>query len=387
MLLNFLITCSGVNKDVLKSCPKSERTKYIGIGATVLITAIMAAISGMFFLAFAFTDREPKVPVLQISKSSIVLFGLLWGALVFNIDRNLIISLRKTGDIKEDFKQARVRFLLAVFIGLVISTPLELKIFNTEITRKIKSENKAEKDSVKNQNYELYKPDIRRSDSVIKVAQIEVDERNARKIKLYEEYIAEADGTGGSKKEGPGILYRDKLSKYEEAFLIVSIANFRLDSLKKVGANLNDSIKNKIAIEEESISKGNGVATMISALYRTSWAHWFITILFIIIEILPIFTKIISKRGPYDYKLESQDHKVYVEEQVKNSAVNDDANNELEVIRQTNEKKKNNKIQVETIRLDKELKQNEELVILIAEKNKILAKKALEKLFKEKMEI
>ena len=40
-LNEFLWTCAGVNKAVLRKCP-SDYAKYAGIGGTILFTALMA---------------------------------------------------------------------------------------------------------------------------------------------------------------------------------------------------------------------------------------------------------------------------------------------------------------------------------------------------------
>lgn len=49
----FLWSCAGVNKAVLRQCP-SDYSKYAGIGGMILFTAIMAAISGGYALYFVF---------------------------------------------------------------------------------------------------------------------------------------------------------------------------------------------------------------------------------------------------------------------------------------------------------------------------------------------
>jgi Domain of unknown function (DUF4407) len=383
MLQNFFITCSGANIKILKDCPPTEKTKYVGIGATVFFTAIMAAASGMFFIAFAFTNSETAV--IEISNEVILIFGILWGLLIFNIDRNLIISLRKTGDWKSEFRQARLRLILAIFIGLVISTPLELKLFNTEVNRKMASENSQEKDSKIAEKYAKQAIKISTLDSTIRMIQKDVNAKEERKNNLYNIYIKEAEGTGGTMVPGRGPVFGEKKQESEAADSAYNMEKQKLDNKKLERDALTKQINKEIEDEGKSIINGNGVSTRISALYRSSWAHWFITILFIIIEILPIFTKIISKRGPYDYLLESQEHKVFVEEQLKISSLNDTANNDIEVIMFSNEKKRELNKKLEELRVEKEHNNNIELLDEIVDKQKILSKKELEKWFKEEI--
>jgi len=50
VLKNFFLTCSGVDKNLINECANGEQNKYVGIGATVLFTAIMATIAASYAL-------------------------------------------------------------------------------------------------------------------------------------------------------------------------------------------------------------------------------------------------------------------------------------------------------------------------------------------------
>mgnify|MGYP003306177311 CR=1 FL=1 len=45
LLNEFLWTCAGVNKRILRQC-RTDYAKYAGIGGTILFTALMAMLSG-----------------------------------------------------------------------------------------------------------------------------------------------------------------------------------------------------------------------------------------------------------------------------------------------------------------------------------------------------
>lgn len=124
-LNKFFWWCAGANIDVLENCP-TDYSKYFGVGGTIIFTALMASLAGgyAFFTAF-------KEPVLS------VFFGIFWGLLIFNLDRYIVSTIGK-GDgtqkiTKEEWKIAAPRLIMAVLLGFVIATPLELKIFDTEI--------------------------------------------------------------------------------------------------------------------------------------------------------------------------------------------------------------------------------------------------------------
>ena len=54
----FLWTCAGVNKNILRRCP-GDHAKYAGIGGTILFTALMAMLSGGYAFYKVFADVDP----------------------------------------------------------------------------------------------------------------------------------------------------------------------------------------------------------------------------------------------------------------------------------------------------------------------------------------
>lgn len=124
-LNRFFWWCAGANIDILEDCP-TDHSKYFGVGGTIVFTALMASFAGgyAFFTAF----KDPWMSTF---------FGAFWGLLIFNLDRYIVSTIGK-GDgtqkiTKEEWKIAAPRLLMACLLGFVIATPLELKIFETEI--------------------------------------------------------------------------------------------------------------------------------------------------------------------------------------------------------------------------------------------------------------
>ena len=127
----FFWFCSGAHIGTLKKYPL-EHNKYVGIGATIFFTALFASLSGGYAMYFVFAGN-PLAPVFA------VLFGLIWGTAIFNMDRYIVSSIDKQGSTNQQILQASPRILLAIMIGIVISRPLELKIFDKEIRQKLKT--------------------------------------------------------------------------------------------------------------------------------------------------------------------------------------------------------------------------------------------------------
>ena len=124
LLNEFLWTCAGVNKNVLRQCP-TEYAKYAGIGGTILFTALMAMLSGGYAFYTIFENTLPAC-----------LFGIFWGLLIFNLDRFMVNTMYTDGKhtiSREEFLGGLPRLILAIFLGVVISVPIELRIFDDKI--------------------------------------------------------------------------------------------------------------------------------------------------------------------------------------------------------------------------------------------------------------
>ena len=124
-LNEFLWICAGADRKVLRQCP-TDYAKYAGIGGTILFTALMAMLSGGYALFSVFHDVPTAMG-----------FGFFWGLLIFNLDRFIVNTMYSDGKVTiswTEFTSGLPRIIMAIFLGIVISTPLELKIFEDEIT-------------------------------------------------------------------------------------------------------------------------------------------------------------------------------------------------------------------------------------------------------------
>jgi hypothetical protein len=124
MMGNFLAKLAGAQEAVLQRCP-SERTRFQGLGSAILITSCIAAVSMWFALASALGIN----PVLAF------LVAILWGLIILGIDRWLVTSIPPEGGRRWGI--ALPRLLLAILLGTLISTPIVLRVFQSEINNQI----------------------------------------------------------------------------------------------------------------------------------------------------------------------------------------------------------------------------------------------------------
>src|SRR3990170_7466239 len=120
-ITTFFWHCSGADLEILKKC-STESSKYVGIGATIFFTGLFAALSGAYALYTVFD-----------SIFTAIVFGSVWGLMIFNLDRYIVSSMRKEGKFSREVALATPRILLAILISIVIAKPLELKVFDKEI--------------------------------------------------------------------------------------------------------------------------------------------------------------------------------------------------------------------------------------------------------------
>ncbi|HXL88556.1 MAG TPA: DUF4407 domain-containing protein [Streptosporangiaceae bacterium] len=120
----WLLIVSGTRVNVIAQC-ESERIKFESLGWAILITSGMATVSMWFALYSA----------LGVNPVAATILALLWGLVIMGIDRWLITSLPIEG--RRRLSMAAPRLLLAILLGTLISTPLVLRIFQSEIDAQI----------------------------------------------------------------------------------------------------------------------------------------------------------------------------------------------------------------------------------------------------------
>lgn len=296
--------CSGADTDVLQKCSKAEQVKFAGIGGTVFFTAVMAFIASSYALFTVFDSVLISIG-----------FGLIWGLLIFNLDRFIVSTIKKQGKIWIEFVQATPRIILAIIIAVVIAKPLELKIFEKEIDQVLLEQ----KNSLTLQNKEQialqYNPEIDRLESEINTLKEAVQSKEKEVNELYETYIAEAEGRKGTLKIGKGPVYKEKREKHDamlQELQQLRNENKTLISQKEVELNdLREKQDLQISNSQPVIEGFDGLMARINALEKLPWLpSFFIFLLFLAIETSPIFAKLLSQKGEYDILFENNESKI-----------------------------------------------------------------------------
>lgn len=122
---------SGVEISLLKKCP-GDYNRQAGIGFTIFMTCLFAALAGGF-AAYRFSEGNWPATIV---------FGIVWGLLIFSIDRSMVVTLKKDPTkAKQNFWEPFLtRLVLAGLLAFMISIPLEIEIFKGVIDIQLKED-------------------------------------------------------------------------------------------------------------------------------------------------------------------------------------------------------------------------------------------------------
>lgn len=323
---DFFLFCAGTDASILEQCP-TDRNKYMGIGATVFFTGVLAFFSSSYAL---FTVFDSYVMA--------VVFGVVWGLMIFNLDRYIVMSMKSRGKWWRDGLVAFPRLVMAVLLAVVISKPLELKIFEKEIRAELVQMEqevfKQQEDRVKDR-FTGQIADLRNQVNTLKT---DIALKTAFRDSLAKIAIQEADGTGGSRQRNLGPIYQAKKAAADQAqaelTALLALQQPVMREKERAMQQTDSLAQSNIAGLDRN--RYDGLAARIDALSRLSskslaifYASLFLTLLFIAVETAPILVKLISSRSPYDFVLHQHEHVYEMENLEKTTLLRNSVQNKL----------------------------------------------------------
>lgn len=311
--------CAGGDKYLLERATYSDQIKYMCLGGIVFATGAMAGLAGGYAFYTIFEPRGSAIdnPVHYPTILLALIFGTIWGLMIYNIDRFIVTSTGK-GDGTEaitigELKSALPRILMGMIIAMTISKPIEIRMFKTEIDIKLREkqlEQQVEYQAKVDKTYsEREKSLIKEFGDLDVKRQFYID--NVKKYNdLYTEEMTKGQG-GRGRGEGPVALsLKNERIRYElllDKFNLdnksdIEILNKRKEELriaKEIERNNNTKIANGLDGLLERLKIAHEVAGF--------WISLFITLLFMAIELTPIFFKLMLTKTTYDYLAENRD--------------------------------------------------------------------------------
>ena len=392
-LNEFLWICAGANREVLRQCP-TDYAKYTGIGGTILFTAVLACISGGYAIYKVFADEifNESTKVFETDENAMyiaIAFGIIWGMMIFNLDRFMVNTMYSDGThriTKEELRGGTPRLILAFFIGIVISTPLELRLFKDKIQAQIVID-QGEAQSKMGEKQQFIRDQILKLEEQKGKNNKRVDDKRTERAQIEDQAYKEATGTGGSGKVGVGVYTKqlqqraNNLQKEVDRLQVeADRANAAIDpQLDELYKQLNEhSANNEIAAKSMK-----GFCAELKALNTITSpfedlplfiARILIMLLFIAIEVIPTLFKLMMIDGAYDAVLKEKKHRYQVIAEKRISDLNDEVNTEVLISTQKNKE-----------RLEAEILANKKLMEKIATTQAELLQTAIDKWREEEL--
>jgi hypothetical protein len=361
----FFCWCSGARLYLLKRCPTDYNT-FFGIGMIVFLTGVMASLSGSYAFFTVFQNLYMAIA-----------FGLFWGTLIFFLDWYLVSSLRKEKKIFREIGIASPRIVLAIFLAIVISRPLELKLFEPEIEAQMQKSNRLKYNDFKTVVDESFN-DIQKLESQNTEYQDYIEGLQEKRNALFELIVAEAEGRSPTGQVGKGPVYKEKKREYEQInsmleeekrriYPLIDQNNAQIAALRKsrqVQLNKGDG---QFAQATGFLARIEGYNALAENNSSIKYAGWFILLLFVCIETGPMLVKLISRRGAYDELLALEESRKMAESAYELAKVKSKSFKDIEVETHLNE-----------LQLGEDLANNETYTKLMAEAQAEIARKRIE---------
>lgn len=330
---------AGGDRYILERATYADQVKYMTLGGVIFATSFMAAMSGGYAFYTIFSPRSFGVEDTTVFTDVVyysIVFGLFWGIMIFNLDRFIVSSTGKGDGTEEitwkEFKGAIPRIIMGTIIAITISKPVEIRMFKTEIDVKLYENQLIAQKKYQDLTNKIYDERIRKVDVEIEKIGLEKENIQNKISKLNSERVIISPTI-------PGIIYRTDENGVRQPYtgpvsnpLFKSLdnevkrMNKELDKIDMLNSGRLASLlarKDTLNIEKGNITKQSvkqaqkldGLLERIKLADEVAgiWISLFITLLFMAIELTPIFFKLMLVKSPYDYLKDNIDELIKAE--------------------------------------------------------------------------
>lgn len=282
---------------------KQDHGAKTGLGAAIFMTSLLAFCTG----TYAFY---------KISNNTFLSFiiGLVWGTMIYVLDRNIVASMAYTGEkhrVRQLCMTVGMRLLISIFIGVVISTPIEMLIFSGKIDEFKEFEHEQfVKNEIASYQHEISKH------LEAKKERIAVELHDIQQLMKKEAADPSVPGRG---PRWESYFAREKL--------IMDRADknqYELDNVSSLIETKRKEFQDKAEKKWKRHENFFDLSTDLAILYKVTastttneevvnpalpkdntmfFCRIFITVFFVLLEVIPVITKLFFKPGDYDKKM------------------------------------------------------------------------------------
>ncbi|WP_235856517.1 DUF4407 domain-containing protein [Flagellimonas oceanensis] len=306
-IMQWLWKAAGSDGYILKKCTYSDQVKYACLGGIVVATGFMAALAGGYAI---YTIFEPKGSALDggVHTSTAVMscfFGVIWGLIIFNIDRFIVAATGK-GDGTEaitwqEFTNSLPRIVMGLVIAITISKPMEIRMFKSEIDAELHQEQLEKRKAYEIATKANYETRFNAIDAEMEKIEKERNKLLERLTEVESQYTEEVRIVRPGPKAAALKELMDSLGEKLKTFDKDKKAG--LDRLISERLKLTQELDRELAKNQEVASGLDGLLERIKLAHEIAgfWITFFITLLFVVIELTPIFFKMMLIKSPYDF--------------------------------------------------------------------------------------
>lgn len=317
LLMRLLWKAAGADRFILEKSTYGDQIKYLCLGGIILATGLMAGLAGGYAFYTIFEPRGNAINSFKTTADIVgtydemhiptlikaIIFGLIWGLIIFNIDRFIVTSTGK-GDgteaiTKGELVSALPRIFMGAIIALTISKPVEIRMFKTEIDVKLHEKQMEQQQAYKAKTDSLFNSELANKDKEIAKIEENLKKMIDRHAELEKQYIEEARIV----TVGPRALAVKAQMERVEADIESLQQNPDYIRIRKEKDAIMAERSVALKTSEKTASGLDGLLERIKIAHEISgfWISFFITLLFMAIELTPIFFKLMLIKGPYDY--------------------------------------------------------------------------------------
>jgi hypothetical protein len=289
-----LFALSKTDSQLIQLCSDTAYKTQAGYGLFILIVGVFAFCSSSYALSTTF------------DVNGIYFIAAVYAALIMLIDREIVSVATKSRGM------VATRIVLAVFIGLVVSVPIELRIFKPQINQQLQKTQNTDNANIfaeKKESEEQYRTRVTAAEQGIREIEKELSQLQDRQTNEVLDPGRQIGGVvRGTGRPGEGPVFRRLRAQIEEKTNELLRAQEALQALKDGEQQEFNRVEQEYA--RRALPPADDLLSRYTALGAVkrdgergwdAWAMaWGVRLLLIMLELTPALIKLLQEENEYD---------------------------------------------------------------------------------------
>lgn len=288
----FFMFLSKTDRDLIAHCTDFTRKTQVAFGVFVLLTGTLAFLSCMYAVNWTFKNYYVSIPV-----------ALVYSTVIVFIDREIVSATTKLAVIP--------RILLAVAVGLVISVPLEMRLFADRIAKENEKLTRGENQAAIDEMVGAQQAYQSRIDALEKEIVTYRQNINEAGVAQQDEAVgASRAGKPRTEKAGYGPAYREAARQEELNRNLLREAESQLQTLRESSKEVQDRINKVYELKatkpaDDLLASYEAMESVKAKSKDAIYMSWGVRALIILLETIPAIIKLMQRESEYTALLEA----------------------------------------------------------------------------------